>query len=92
MADVATEIRKLLTEKRLVLGTERTMKLVRQGKLAKVYLSSNCPPKLKDDLNRYCALSSIECQDVGVPNEELGVWCKKPFAISVVGVLKSAAA
>ncbi len=92
MADAATEIRKLLAEKRLVIGTERTMKLVRLGKLAKVYLSSNCPPKLKEDLNRYCGMSGIECQDLGVPNEELGVWCKKPFAISIVGVLKSAAA
>ncbi len=92
MADVSVEIRKLLAEKRLVLGTERTVKLVRQGKLAKVYLSANCPPKLKEDITRYCTLASIECQELVVANEELGVWCKKPFAISVVGVLKSAAA
>lgn len=85
------EMRKLLAEKRLVIGTERTVKLVKQGKLAKVYLSSNCPPALKADLNKFCGLSGIECQDLGVANEELGVWCKKPFAISVVGVLKSAA-
>lgn len=91
MADVSAEIRKLLADKRLVLGTERTLKLVRQGKLAKVYLSSNCPPTLKDDLNRYCSMNAIDCQELPVPNEELGVWCKKPFAISVIGVLKSAA-
>lgn len=89
MTDVAAEIRKLLTEKRLVIGTERTMKLVKQGKLAKVYLSSNCPPKVKEDLNRYCVLNDIMCERVPVPNEELGAWCKKPFAISVVGVLKN---
>jgi len=92
MADVSAEIRKLLADKRLVLGTERALKLVRQGKLAKVYLSSNCPPKLKDDLTRYCSMNGIDCQELPVPNEELGVWCKKPFAISVIGVLKSAAA
>jgi len=91
MADVSVEIRKLLGEKRLVIGTERTMKMVRQGRLAKVYLSSNCPPKLKEDLNRYCGMGSIECQELPVANEELGVWCKKPFAISILGVLKSAA-
>lgn len=91
MSDAMVEMRKLLVEKRLVLGTERTIKLVRQGKLAKVYLSSNCPPRLKADLGKYCGLSGIECQELNVVNEELGVWCKKPFAISVVGVLKSAA-
>jgi large subunit ribosomal protein L30e len=90
MADTAAEIRKLLADKRLVLGTERAQKLVRQGKLAKMYLSSNCPPSLKEDLVKYCALAGIECQELPVSNDELGVWCKKPFAISVVGVLKSA--
>jgi large subunit ribosomal protein L30e len=92
MTDLMTDIRKLLADKRLVIGTDRTLKLVRQGKLAKVFLSSNCPSKLKEDLNKYCGLNGIECQDLAVPNEELGVWCKKPFAISVLGVLKSASA
>jgi ribosomal protein L30E len=87
----AGEIKKLLADKRLVAGTERALKLVRQGKLAKVYLSANCPPMVKEDLLRHCALAGIECQELQVSNEELGVWCKKPFAISVCGVLKSAA-
>ena len=90
MADVQAEIRKLMAEKRLVIGTDATMKMVRQGKLAKVYLSSNCPDQIKEDLDRYCKLGEIECQDVGIVNEELGVLCKKGFAISVIGVLKSA--
>ncbi len=90
MADNTAEIRKLMADKRLVLGTAQVEKLVRQGKLAKVYLSSNCPPNVKADLTKFCGLAGIECQDIGVSNEELGVWCKKPFAISVVGVLKSA--
>jgi large subunit ribosomal protein L30e len=90
MADVAAEIRKLMADKRLVLGTEQVSKMVKQGKLAKVYLSANCPPALNADLKKYCALAGIECQELPVSNEELGVWCKKPFAISILGVLKSA--
>ena len=92
MTDLMTDIRKLLADKRLVIGTEQTLKLLKVGKLAKVYVSSNCPPALKEDLRKYSGLNSIECQDLPVPNEELGVWCKKNFAISVLGVLKSAAA
>ena len=90
MTDNAAEIRKLLADKRLVYGTGQAMKMVRQGKLAKVYLSSNCPPGVSEDLKRHCAMAGIECQELQVSNEELGVWCKKPFAISVLGVLKSA--
>jgi large subunit ribosomal protein L30e len=91
MADTMAELRKLLAEKRLAIGTARVVKLVRQDRLAKVYLSANCPSAVKDDLTRYCGQNGIECHDLEVPNRELGVWCKKPFAISVIGVLKSAA-
>jgi ribosomal protein L30E len=91
MTDAAEEIKQLQAEKRLVLGTEQTEKLVRQGKLAKVYLSSNCPPAVKADLTKFCKLSGIECQELAATNEELGVWCRKQYAVSVIGVLKSAA-
>ncbi|MEM2916602.1 MAG: ribosomal L7Ae/L30e/S12e/Gadd45 family protein [Candidatus Woesearchaeota archaeon] len=91
MNDVASEIKKLLADKRLVTGTEQAMKRLRQGKLAKVYLSANCPAMTKEDFLRHCTLAGIECQELPVSNEELGVWCKKPFAICVIGVLKSAA-
>lgn len=91
MNDAAGEIKKLLADKRIVAGTEQAVKLLRQGRLAKVYLSANCPAAAKEDLLRHCALAGIECQQLQVSNEELGVWCKKPFAISVIGVLKSAA-
>ncbi|MEM4240406.1 MAG: ribosomal L7Ae/L30e/S12e/Gadd45 family protein [Candidatus Woesearchaeota archaeon] len=90
MADATTEIRKLMADKRLVLGTARVQKLARQGKLAKIYVSANCPPALKEDFKRHCSISGLDCQELQVTNEELGVWCKKPFAISVVGVLKGA--
>ncbi len=90
MNDAAGEIKRLLADKRIVAGTKRTVKLLRQGKLAKVYLSANCMPTVKDDFVRHCALAGVECQELQASNEELGVWCKKPFAVSVVGVLKSA--
>jgi ribosomal protein L30E len=90
MADTQMELRKLLADKRLIIGTDRVLKLAKQGKIAKVYLSANCPPDVKSDLTRYCTMNGIECQDLPVQNEELGVWCKKTFAISVVGVTTSA--
>ncbi len=80
------EIRKLLKTKRLVIGTERTIKAIKTGKLSKVVYSSNCPKDVKSDIEQYCKLGNIDAIDLDIANDELGVICKKPFSISVVGI------
>jgi len=87
VADVGAELKKLLAGEKLVLGAEVTLKLLRQGKLKKVFLASNCSPQVRDNIGRYCKVGNVECVDFSQTNEEIGVICKKPFAISVVGVI-----
>jgi len=86
----STELRKLIKSKTLVVGTERTIKNLKLGKVDKVILSSNCPDRVIDDLNYYTGLSKTETVKTQLPNEELGVICKKPFSISVLSILKGA--
>ena len=86
----STEIKKLLKAKSLVIGTEKTLKSLKLGRIEKVILSSNCPDKVAEDLNYYAGLSNVETVKVHYPNEELGVICKKPFSISVLSILKGA--
>ena len=78
------EIRKLLGSEKLVIGTERCMRLLREGKLKKVVLASNCNVTTVEDVRRYAGATEVIALDV--PNEELGVFCKKPFNISVLGI------
>ncbi|OYT32827.1 50S ribosomal protein L30 [Candidatus Woesearchaeota archaeon] len=82
-----TEIRKLLEEKRLVIGTEETLKQLHRENIKKIFLASNCKKEAKEDLTHYCKIYKIECKELTQTNEELGTICKKPFAISVIGVL-----
>ena len=84
---VVAELKKLLAAEKLVFGSERTLKLVREGKAKKVFLSVNCAPQTKEDLSHFCKLAGIECVELAQSNEEIGVICKKPFTISVVGVV-----
>lgn len=84
----STEIKKLLKSKSLVIGTEKTMKNLKLGRIDRVILSSNCPDKVAEDLGYYAGLSNVEMVKVHYPNEELGVICKKPFSISVLSILK----
>jgi len=80
------EIRKLLGSGKLVIGTDRCLKLLRQGKLKKVMLASNCNAIVVEDVQRYSGQTGAEVVVLDVPNEELGVFCKKPFHISVLGI------
>ena len=86
----STEIKKLIKSKDLVIGSERTIRNLKLGKVEKVLISSNCPEKVLGDVNYYSGLSKAETIRVPYPNEELGVICKKPFSISVLSILKGA--
>jgi ribosomal protein L30E len=82
------EIRKNLTTKKLIIGTDETLKNIRKGLIHKVYTASNCSGDILKDLNRYSKMSGFEILDTKLPNDELGAVCKKPFNIALLGVLK----
>ncbi len=83
--DDLTDFKNLLAAKKLVFGKEETVKKLRQGKITKVYLSSNCDQMTKRDFHNLCFLNNTPCVDLTQTNEEIGVICKKPYTISVVG-------
>ena len=83
-----SELKNGIAAGKLVLGTERTFKLLKEGKLSKVFLSANVPPKVTADIAHYASLGDTVIEELNVPNEELGILVKKPFSISIVGLLK----
>lgn len=85
--DIA-DIKKLLKTKKLVIGTERTIKSIKLGKIEKVFLSANCPKNVLDDIDYYSRMGDFRIIKLRYPNDELGALCKKPFLISVLSVLK----
>lgn len=86
----STEIKKMLKSGSLILGTRRSMKKLRLGKVEKILVSSNCPAIVEKDFSYYSGLAGAEIQKLDYPNDELGVICKKPFSISVLALLKGA--
>ena len=84
------EIKKMLKLGSIIIGTEKTLKNLKLGRVQKVLVSSNCPEKVEKDIT-YCAgLSGAEFHKLDYPNDELSVICKKPFSISVLSLLKGA--
>ena len=86
---ITDDIKKLANTDRLVVGTALTLKGLKQGLLERVYLTTNCPSGVQEDLNHYAKLSGAEVVQSGVENEELGIICKRRHAVSVLGVKKA---
>ena len=84
----STELKKMLKSGSVIIGTERTIKNLKLGKVQKVLMSSNCPTNVEKDIDYYAALSGAEIYKLDCPNDELGVICKKPFSISILSFLK----
>jgi len=82
------EIKKILESDKLIIGKERTMKLLKKGKLAKIYLAKNIDKETKQDLEYYANLNKTEILNVNMSNDELGIFCKKPFSIAVLSLQK----
>ena len=82
------EIKKLLGSDKLIIGADKTMKAMRAGKLKKIFLASNANPKIVKDIEYYKDLAKIEIEVLSLTNEEIGAVCRKPYMISIMGVLK----
>ncbi len=80
------EIKKSLETKKAVIGTDKVIKNLKLGKLKQVFLTSNTPEEIKQTIKHYAKANKTKVVQLRQPNEELGTICKKPFAISVLGI------
>ena len=85
---VMEDIKKNLKTENLIIGTEKTIKMLKTGKLAKVFLASNAKKETEQDLRHYTKIANVELVKLDIPNAELGIFCKKTFSISVMGLVK----
>lgn len=88
MSTELAEIKKLIENKELIIGTKETIKNLKKGNTKKVFLTVNCPKEDADTIIHYAGIASVEIVELDIPNDELGTICRKPFFISVVSVGK----
>ena len=51
-------------------------------------MSLNTPESVIKDVEYYGKLVETELVKLNMPNDELGIYCKKPYSVSVIGLLK----
>lgn len=84
--DAVTEIKKLFEQGKVVLGEERTMKLVKSGAVKKVFTSKNCKADVCQDVKRFASLTGLEVVELPLSSDEVGALCRKQFGVSILGV------
>ncbi|MGB9621296.1 MAG: ribosomal L7Ae/L30e/S12e/Gadd45 family protein [Brevinematia bacterium] len=83
------DIKRNVEDKRIVIGANRTLKMIKNGKVEKVFLAKNTPENIKNDILYYSKLGNFEVEILNYTNEEIGLLLKKPYKISVISILKN---
>ncbi len=86
LGESVKEIKVAIKDKKIIIGSEATLKAIKQNKVKKVFYASNCPDKKLQILQKYCKLAKVDLVQIGYSNEEIGVFCKRQHFISVLGI------
>ena len=86
---IAEMLKAKAQQKHVLVGLASVIKGLQQGTVEKVFLASNSPVKMKEDVMHYAALAKVPVEMLTQNNEELGIICKKNFMVSTVGLMHS---
>ncbi len=81
------KVKELLQKENKVIGTKRTLKFTREGKVEYVILANNCPKEIINQFKYYEKLGGPKVILSQYNSKELGTLCGKPFKALVVGIL-----
>ncbi len=85
---VIEEISEAEKEGKLVIGSNMILRHARKGGLKAVIYATNMPEGRKEDLEKYCSVSSLEMKEFDGDSMRLGESCGKPFNVLMVGIKK----
>lgn len=87
VGDIEKELVNALKTGRVILGSRKTLKLVKLGKAKAVIVAENAPPEIRDDIIYYARLSNIPVYVYPGTSLELGAVCGKPFTVASLAIL-----
>ncbi len=87
VGDIEKELVNALKTGKVVLGSRKTLKLVKLGKAKAVIVAENAPPDIRDDILYYAQLSNIPTYVYPGTSLELGAVCGKPFTVASLAII-----
>lgn len=86
--DVSKEIRQAVDTGKVILGADKSRKVLKLGQAKLVIVASNCQSEVLEDIKRYSGLANTPIHIFVGGSAELGLACGKPFLVSVLAVLE----
>jgi len=83
-SSVDHELRMAINTGRLHLGSKVAIRELQRGRAKIAILSSNCPEKIREQIEEYGKLGDIPVLQHQKDSLDLGVLCRKPFPVSVI--------
>lgn len=85
--DIERELVTALKTGTVVLGTRKTLKLLKLGKAKAVIIAANAPPEVKKDVLYYAKLGNTPVYIYPGTSVELGAVCGKPFTVMSLAII-----
>lgn len=89
MADLDTALTIAVKTGKVLFGANSTLNSAMSGKVQLVIAASNCPKKLRTELEYYCKISKVPFFAYPKTGLELGRLCSKPFVVSALAIRDS---
>jgi len=81
------DLKSALEENKVILGSKRTIKYLKSGKVKMIVIANNCSDNVKKDLEHYTKLSELKLENFDGTAKQLGIICGKPFSIATLAIL-----
>jgi len=86
VVDVNRVTQSVVKSGRAFYGVNQSANAVEAGRAVALIISDNCPEETRKELEKHATLSSIPIIDYPGSSRDLGIACRKPFAVSVLAV------
>ena len=86
MIDVNKAITTTAKTGKIQLGSSSALKSAKVKKAKLILLASNCPQKIRADIEYYCRLSEVPVSIFKGDSSDLGALCGKPFEVSALTI------
>lgn len=87
--DLKRSIRMAVDTGKVVVGTDKSLKLALNGGTKAIVVAQNCPDTVKQDFAKYCGISRIKVIEFPGSSVELGTVCGRPHPIAAMSVLEA---
>ena len=84
MIDVNKAIATTVKTGKILFGTNNAIKSAKTRRAKLIIVASNCPQKIREDIEYYCKLSNIPVTIYNGTSIDLGAVCGKSFKVSVL--------